>query len=537
MKKYLLLFALLPLFTFAQTVYNNAVDGAIYFKIKNSEHISLPFYDADIDKPEILSDYPEIKALTDIYNIKKIFKPFKTQTEDIQNIYKLIFSDYSNVDKIILQLQAIRYIQYAERKPIYQLFAMPDDVDTNQYYLTNINAFPAWDIITGDANVKVAIIDDASRITHEDLAANVWHNPGETLDGTDTDGNGYVDDINGWDAADVDNDPNPPVDLGIWGEIAFTHGTHCAGLVAAVTNNSVGIACASHNISYIPVKTVTDASFFPFGIEAAEEGFDYALVAEADVISMSFGGEDSTNFSTLNTLIQTAYNMDIICVAAAGNNGDGSGLGTPNAINYPANFPHVISVGATDSVDSKSAFSQYGTWIDVMAPGVSIYSTLAHSVPYGRQDGTSMACPIVAGICGLMLSYYPNATPDEIELCLKNGCDNIDAAPGNSAFIGQMGAGRVNVYNSLICLTDIKENQKNNFTNEIIVYPNPTTGKIKVEANGVERIEVFDITGKNLQGFENLESLNIDISNQPKGIYFIKVITNVGVAVKKVVLQ
>ncbi|MGB0840622.1 MAG: S8 family serine peptidase, partial [Chitinophagales bacterium] len=146
----------------------------------------------------------------------------------------------------------------------------------------------AWDITTGESTVVIGLVDDAVMVEHSDLADNMWVNAGEIAgNGIDDDGNGYIDDINGWDAADDDNNPSPPTASA--DDNTFSHGTHCAGIASAVTDNSNGIAGMGFNTTIMGVKCTPDSQ--PGGaIPAAMEGVEYAVAAGADVISMSWGG-------------------------------------------------------------------------------------------------------------------------------------------------------------------------------------------------------------------------------------------------------
>ncbi len=514
----------------AQTVYPDFWDGVMYFKFKNEANVQLPSYSSEMDPYETFVRFPEFAELAMEFEITELVCPFKTQTIDIQNIYRIRFAAIERIDDLLKAVANMEFVEYAEKNPILRLFVSPDDPQiSSQYYLTNIKAYDAWDLTTGDPNIKIAVVDDAIRVTHEDLAANIWVNPGEIADnGIDDDGNGFIDDVGGWDAADDDNDPNAPLTPpAIWGEMAFTHGTHCSGLAAGVTNNSLGIASVSYNVSLIPVKAVSDNSWFPLGIEAPEEGVDYAIAAGAHIVSMSFGGEQASGFATLETLINTGYNQGMLFVAAAGNNGDGSGgFGTTNAINYPAGFTNVIAVGATNSDDVKPGFSQYGTWLDVMAPGVGIYSTLAWSTPYGNQDGTSMACPIVAGALGLMKSYMPHATNEQLKFCLKEGCDDIDAL--NPTFAGEMGSGRINVYESLLCLNQYQSIYFSD-DNQISLFPNPAQDNLRIGFNHVAQrnISIIDVNGKIVLSFSNNGAVaEINVSEFASGVYVCKIEEN-----------
>ncbi|MBU0487055.1 MAG: S8 family peptidase [Bacteroidetes bacterium] len=533
--------------SFGQRLQPRFVEGVVYFRINPSSGVNIPLLDAQQNAAEVLKDFPAFAFIAGKYGIYSIEKPFRTPKPEILNTYKIRFHETSEADALIKEIESQNFIVYAEKAPLFRTFSTntnADDVAPQQWYLGKIGALQAWGLTTGNPNIKVAIVDDASRITHPDLAANVWHNPGEIAGNSiDDDSNGYVDDVNGWDAANNDNDPNPPVNLGFLGEMAFTHGTHCAGLAAAVTNNGTGIAGVSYNISYIPVKTVTDNSFFPLGIETPAEGADYAIAAGANVISMSFGSEDAGAFATLTSILQYADSAGIILVAAAGNNGDGSGgFGTPNAINYPAGYPYVLAIGASDSTDHKPGFSQYGTWLDLLAPGAAMYSTLAHSTPYDFQDGTSMACPLTVGALGLMLSYAPMASKTEIVQCLKDGCDNIDSL--NPTFVGQMGAGRLNVYNSLICLQQYlsDENAYTESANAVVVFPNPAKDLVSIFSRNElpSAIEIRDLQGRLISRTEiQSASGRIDIStnNLVAGVYLLHLVSDGNADVRKIIIR
>ena len=532
---------LMSTMSYAQTIYPDFWDGVVYFKFKNEAQIKLPAFSAGMNPADV---YPENSKFIDLcksYDIQEIVCPFKTKNENVQNIYRVKFSNYTMVDEFTRILSEMPEVEYAEKSPVLRIFSTPDDPDTTQqYYLSKINAYNAWDLSTGSPDIKIAIVDDAVRLTHPDLAANIWINPIEIPGNSiDDDGNGYVDDVSGWDAADNDNDPNAPTSPpAIWGELAFTHGTHCSGLAAGVTNNGIGIASISHNVSLIPIKAVSNSSWFPLGIEAPSEGVDYAIAAGAHIVSMSFGGEQASGFATLETLINTGHDQGIIFVAAAGNNGDGGGgIGTPNAVNYPAGFTNVLAVGATNNADVKPGFSQYGDWIDVMAPGVGIYSTLAWSSPYGNQDGTSMACPIVAGAIGLLKSYMPFASKEQIIFCLKQGCDNIDAI--NPTFIGDMGAGRINVYNSMVCLQQYQSIQI--IENEwVTIFPNPASNTLFIGFNNQEmkQISIININGSMVMNHNAQDMvIALDISSLPSGMYVCRIEQNGKISTHRFVTQ
>ncbi|MGB0931295.1 MAG: S8 family serine peptidase, partial [Chitinophagales bacterium] len=370
------------------------------------------------------------------YQIEAI-QPAFPRLQQMDKTYRISFKKTELTQELITQIAALPYIEYIEQIPIYQTFYTPNDLHPAQWNLSKIQAQTAWDFVRGDANIVVAIVDDAVELTHEDLAANIWQNEGEIANnGVDDDENGYVDDVQGYDVADGDNNPNPPSNAN---PHHFSHGTHCAGIVSAVTDNNKGIAAIGGNVELIVVKTKESATSGG-SLQAGMEGVEYAIAAGADVISMSWGGPAYSQ--TLQDLMSIAHQKGITLVAAAGNS-------DTDAPMYPASYEHVISVGATTQEDERAFFSNYGTAIDVMAPGFEIWSTVAGN-GYDFKNGTSMACPLVAGLAGLMLSYDANISPNDIEDCLKSSAENIDAQ--NSAYVGDIGAGRINAFEALACL-------------------------------------------------------------------------------------
>lgn len=419
-------------------------DGKVWVKVRADypllQHIS--FEGIVLDDPMNLpfKTLSFVEQLSTRFQIVHLSRPFHMAKdyEPLQNLYQIDFADFGNIDLLIKELAANPAVEYAERVPIYYTSVVtPNDSYYNSSYawgLYKINAGTAWDYSTGSSAITVAVVDNAIEITHSDLAANIWLNTGEIANnGIDDDGNGYIDDRNGYDVADNDNNPNPP-------NTSFDHGTHVSGTVGAVSNNATGVASIGYNISIIPVKATTNASS-PTSVTNGYDGIIYAANSGADVINMSWGG---TSFSsTGQNVINYAHNMGCVLVAAAGND-------NVSSAHYPSSYNYVISVASTGSTDAKSSFSNYGTTVDVSAPGSSIYSTLPGN-SYGYMSGTSMASPLVAGLCGLMLSLNPSLTPDDIENCLENSCVNIDAQ--NPSYINQLGAGRINAQAAMSCVS------------------------------------------------------------------------------------
>ncbi len=297
----------------------------------------------------------------------------------------------------------------------------------------------AWDVTTGSPSTVIAILDTGVDTGHPDLAARIWQNPGEIAGNfVDDDLNGYVDDVNGWDFGNGDADPNPgPIIDEIGLDVGF-HGTFCAGIAGAATNNAAGIAGADWAARLMPLRIFDDnGSATNAGITDAVA---YAVDNGARVISMSFGAPDQPGLPEFfQALMDAANAAGVVAVASAGNDGVDAPL------IYPAACDHVISVGATNDVNERADFSNWGPWVDVAAPGSFMWSTICRNYevdelsqifylffflwdgenPYMYGDGTSFACPLVAGVCGLLLSEFPGLTPDQVEAHLKRTGDVV----------------------------------------------------------------------------------------------------------------
>jgi len=344
------------------------------------------------------------------------------------------------------------------------IMRVPNDTRYDeQWHWPLIKATEAWDVQTGSTTSVVAVVDSGVDLDHPDLMDRIWVNQDEIAgDGTDNDQNGYVDDVVGWDFVNGNNDPMPNPsgedDHGV------THGSHCAGIIGATTDNNEGVAGHDWNcrIMALQVMSHTGEGFDSWIIG----GIEYAIDNGANVVSLSLGGGWSDQYTDL---FATAVAAGVTIVAAAGNDAwvftdDPLSWMSPVCNDGP-NFTdnNVIGVGATDRYDHVTYFSNVDNssrnFVDVMAPGQDILSTLYYDPdhpefgfisPYGQMSGTSMACPVVAGLASLIHAHFPASAPAGILSQIRTAADNIDDL--NPSFVGMMGAGRVNSQN---CLQDL----------------------------------------------------------------------------------
>ncbi len=279
----------------------------------------------------------------------------------------------------------------------------------NDWGVNLVNAPEAWASGYTGQGIVVAVLDTGVDRNHADLAGNIWTNAGEIAnDGLDNDGNGYVDDVYGWNFA---NGNNNTLD-------GNRHGTHVAGTIAAA-NNGFGATGVAYNSRIMPVKVLSDSGSGSYS--GVAQGIRYAVDNGADVINMSLGG-GSTD-SAVQSALQYASSRGVIVVMAAGNAGAAQpGYPASNATSWG------LAVGAVNSSNQMASFSNRAgsnsSMRYVTAPGVQVYSTLPNG-GYGFLSGTSMAAPHVAGVVALMLSANPNLTDAQVRQIITDTAGNV----------------------------------------------------------------------------------------------------------------
>ena len=363
--------------------------------------------------------------------------PATAREPDLSEVYVLELAADVDVEQAAADLAANPHVAWAHPdRRVHVDFTPNDPLFAQQWGPTRIAAPLAWDTANG-AGTVIAVVDTGVDRTHPDLAANMWANPGEiAANGIDDDGNGFVDDVVGWDF--VSNDASPDDHHG--------HGTHVSGIAAARTNNALGIAGLAFGARVMAVKGLgDDGSGWISDLAAA---IVYAAENGADVINNSWGGGGLDQ--VLVDAVDTARALGAVVVAAAGNS-----AGAVDSFE-PARIPGVIAVGATDQTDAIASFSNFGDALSVAAPGVSVLSSRPQNATgigsnnvvqqiYQSLSGTSMASPHVAGLAAVLLSAMPALTVEQVRWQLELNADQ----PGFPGFEGQpwnphFGWGRIN---------------------------------------------------------------------------------------------
>jgi len=409
----------------------------------------------DGDNPANLPELERIAAKYHAEIVGNVFIGGQVRAEVVELLL-------GSVAAFVADVNVERLANYVEPNMKVQAQLVPNDPYWDlQWGPQRIEADYAWNTTVGDSSVLVAVVDTGIDYTHPDLVAN------------------YAPLGYDW----VNTDPDPLDDFG--------HGTHCAGIIAAVLNNSVGIAGLAQ--VRVMAEKVLDSLGGGYDDWVAN-GIVHAADQGAKIISMSLGGYGESNL--IHDAVQYAYGKGVLLVAAAGND-------NTNMKSYPAAYDEVIAVAATDQYDSKAGFSNWGDWIELAAPGVNIYSTMptyhvtlndyGYAMNYDYLSGTSMACPHVSGAAALLWSQYPNKTRDWLRLWLRYTAEDL----GEPGFDEYYGHGRINVRKAL---------EQSPPAHELIAYEWGTPPYVKPGTSGIINATVLNF-GENNETQVNVQLL------------------------------
>jgi len=429
----------------------------------------------------------EIDKLAAKYGVRRIRQQFpgagkkflRGRILNLANWYKLHFNQAVDIARVVDAFKKSEGVADAQPIGIHEIYSPPNDpLFLHQWHLNQVggvDALSAWDFETGNEEIIVAVLDTGVRYFHKDLGGsnasfdnpgeadgNMWINGAEKTGelGVDDDGNGFVDDWIGWDFVADSSSCHPREDCSSSDKDPRDfngHGTHVAGIIAAISNNGDYVASPAGGWGEKPSGTGTGvrimalrigwADWFNRGwvrMDFAAEAFYYAADKGARLANASWG---SSNTGGLGDAIDYFLANDGLLFKAAGNDNSTS----PD---YLGQRDDVINVAATDRNDCKASFSNYGTWVDISAPGVLILSTY-HDYNYSGDDdtedmsGTSMASPLALSVAALIWSQNPSWTPEMVKRQLFFSADNVDGLGCNFPYSGQLGAGRVNAYKAV----------------------------------------------------------------------------------------
>lgn len=426
-----------------KTIYKNIIlreDGALYIKGKINLKLKNPVALKNTSEFGIASLDNTLRS----YLVNKVIQryPLKADVskrmigdEDIAKIYTFFYDgniDPTDLSELIKESNG-SIIEWVEPDFVYMPDFIPNDPNIGQqYHISKISAYQAWDLCKGDTNVIIGIVDSGSDLDHPDLAANISYNwddpPGNNVD---DDNNGYIDDFKGWDFFYNDNDPNIAPS-------GNTHGSHVSGDASQVTNNNVHGGGIGYKVKLRISKHTDDVDPQSY-LYNTNDGIVYCYQNGCKVINCSFGSSSPSSYT--QTIVDAAWANGTIICASAGNEG-------ANILRYPAAYNHVVCVASSNSNDIKSSFSNYHDTVDVTAPGESILSTVYKNL-YDYFSGTSMSSPITAGTVALIKSKYPAWNPAQIVDRLKLGVDSIYNL--NPGYVGKLGTGRINAFK---CVSD-----------------------------------------------------------------------------------
>ncbi|QSE97252.1 S8 family serine peptidase [Fulvivirga lutea] len=410
--------------------------NTIIVKLKSGEHKA-----KSLANTELFSKPPQAALL---HTAQKNNHP-------LSSIYKVQVEEGKSVLEEINRLLSYDEVEYAEPYFNHRPLLLPNDPGANpttgaQYYLNNIRAYDAWSIEQGDSTIVIGILDSGVEPNHTDMVNQIAYNFNDPINGIDDDGDGLVDNFAGWDIADNDNNPVADVDV---------HGTEVGAVSSARTNNGIGIAGTGYKSKFLPIKIFTSpANNFKFGYEAI------ALAADlgCKVINLSWGSAGSFSQFGQDVINYAVLEKDVVIIAAAGNTNEELDF-------YPASFDNVISVSASDINDEKTFFATFSHKVDMVAPGIEIYTATNGNTYGGGRSGTSFSAPMVAGAAALVRARFPDLSAQQVMERLRATADDIYTIGTNSTYEGMLGKGRLNMLRALTDVTPSIRIDSSNYTN------------------------------------------------------------------------
>jgi len=394
--------------------------------------------------------HPEILKLLNSIGVESIAKqhpgqvsPAKTHNEmgiklaDLSLIYHFKYTSIEDPKIIGSKMMGSGFFEYSEPFYLHKTLFNPDDpLIGSQYHLTNIKAYQAWDHAQGDTNIVIGITDTGIELAHGDMSGNIKYNYADPINGVDDDLDGYIDNFHGWSTGENNNDPSLN---------ASTHGHIVAGIAGASTNNTLQIAGVGYKSKILPVK-ISNASGYLTG---TYKGIVYAADHGANIINCSWGSVNSWSQYGQDVVTYAAINHNCLVICAAGNDNN-------EGMYYPASFDFAMSVAASNISDLKWNYlsnkgSNYNKHVDICAPGHNIYTltTIANGGTIGGRAGTSMSAPIVSGGAAVAWSKNKTYTGLQVGELLKATADSMEFIPGNLAYTGKLGEGRLNMERSV----------------------------------------------------------------------------------------
>lgn len=387
------------------------------------------------------------KAAVQTSEFYPLFRAESVIPSGLRSIYKLKLPENASFQTLLAELRTWPEIVFVQPNYIHRIDFVPDDpFYGKQWALNSLQIEPAWDVTTGHAGVLISVIDTGIDYEHVDLRDNIFINPGEDLNangradaddlnGRDDDGNGYIDDIQGWDFTDApfypdngdyhDRDNDPRDEHG--------HGTSVAGIIAATANNQAGIIGVAPDCRLLNLRAGTSQGLLEEDDVAA--AIVYAVQMGSRIINMSFG--DQVASPLLHDVIAFAFESNCVLIASAGN----SASDFPH---YPSGFSETISVGAVNQSEILAGFSNFGSTIDLVAPGNEIFTTHL-SNQYQNFGGTSAAAPFVSGLAGLVLATNGSLSNLEVKGRLTSSAVDLGEIGWDTFY----GAGKINAFRAV----------------------------------------------------------------------------------------